>query len=104
MSRQPVKLRLKDVRSKDFKQIFAEGGIAYNTPLGLKLNFFTTMVNHAKNDPAGDPTEVERVFHIEVVLPPLVAKEVAMLMVRRVKDWEEQFGKIPVKSDLEKYK
>jgi hypothetical protein len=88
-----MEVRVENIKSCDFKQVYAIGAIGGHSPYDFRIAFYNdspkSMVEGGKS-----VTVMERKIDAEIILSPLAAKELANWLSEHIKDYEKLFGEI----------
>lgn len=88
------KPKIKIVDSDDFRQIYSMGAVMAHNPVVFSLTFYNDRIMLTEVD--RPPSEVKRVFEVEIQTSPITAKQLFMALGKNISEFEKKYGEIKV--------
>lgn len=88
-----MEVTIENIKSPDFKQIYAIGAIGGHSPYDFRMSFYNDTPK-AVHEGGAQVNVMERKMEVEVILSPMAAKELAEWLNTHVRDYEKMFGEI----------
>jgi hypothetical protein len=92
MSENKNNVKIKFMKSENFRQIYAIGAAGGHSPYDFRIGFYNDVNNVPENE--SNEINIERRIETEIILSPVAALELNRWLIQHIQEYEATFGSI----------